>query len=133
MASEVADPALAPAGQARIEWADAQMPVLRSIGERFAAERPLDGVVVGACLHVTSETANLVRALRAGGATIALGAPNPLSTQDDVAAALDAGGDADVHAVPGEGVDAWAARVAAVVARGPQVTLDDGADLVTAL
>src|SRR4051794_37549372 len=130
---DIADPGLADEGRARIEWADAQMPVLRSIGERFAAERPLDGVVVGACLHVTSETANLVRALRAGGATIALCAPNPLSTQDDVAAALVAGGDADVHAVHGEDVDAWAARVAAVVARGPQVTLDDGADLLTAL
>src|SRR4051794_19267634 len=130
---DIADPGLAQEGRARIEWADAQMPVLRSIGERFAVERPLDGVTVGACLHVTSETANLVRALRAGGATIALCAPNPLSTQDDVAAALDAGGDADVHAVHGEDVDAWAARVAAVVARRPQVTLDDGADLVTAV
>ena len=109
------------------------MPVLRSIAERFAAERPLDGVTVGACLHVTSETANLVRTLRAGGAAVALCAPNPLSTQDDVAAALAAGGDAEVHAVHGEDLDAWAARVAAVVARGPQVTLDDGADLVTAV
>ena len=109
------------------------MPVLRSIGERFAAERPLEGVAVGACLHVTSETANLVRALRAGGAAIALCAPNPLSTQDDVAAALVADGDAEVHAVNGEDMDAWAAHVAAVVASGPQVTLDDGADLVTAI
>ena len=76
-------PGLAAEGRARIEWADAQMPVLRSIAERFARERPLDGVSVGACLHVTSETANLVRALRAGGAEVALCAPNPLSTQDD--------------------------------------------------
>src|SRR4051794_20389991 len=131
--SDIADPGLAQEGRARIEWADAQMPVLRSIGERFAVERPLDGVTVGACLHVTSETANLVRALRAGGATVALCAPNPLSTQDDVAAALVADGEAEVHAVHGEEVDAWAARVAAVVARRPQVTLDDGADLVTAV
>jgi adenosylhomocysteinase len=109
------------------------MPVLRSIGERFAAERPLEGVTVGACLHVTSETANLVRALRAGGAAIALCAPNPLSTQDEVAAALVAAGDAEVHAVHGEDMDSWAARVAAVVSSGPQVTLDDGADLVTAI
>jgi adenosylhomocysteinase len=109
------------------------MPVLRSIRERFAAERPLTGTTVGACLHVTSETANLVRALVAGGAEVALCAPNPLSTQDDVAAALAAGDEAEVHAVHGEDVDAWAARVAAVVARGPSITLDDGADLVTAI
>jgi adenosylhomocysteinase len=109
------------------------MPVLRSIRERFAAERPLDGIRVGACLHVTSETANLVRALRAGGARVALCAPNPLSTQDDVAAALAASGDAEVHAVHGEDTDTWAQRVAAVVAGAPQITLDDGADLVTAI
>ena len=133
MASDVADLALAPEGRARIEWADAQMPVLHSIRERFAAERPLDGVRVGACLHVTSETANLVRTLRAGGAAISLCAPNPLSTQDDVAAALVEDGDAEVYAVRGEEVDAWAARVAAVVSFRPQVTLDDGADLVTAI
>ncbi len=131
--SSIADPGLAGAGRARIEWADAQMPVLRSIGERFAAERPLDGIAVGACLHVTSETANLVRALRAGGAAIALCAPNPLSSQDDVAAALVADGDAEVHAVNGEDMDSWAAHVAAVVAGGPQVTIDDGADLVSAI
>lgn len=109
------------------------MPVLRSIRDRFAAERPLAGVTVGACLHVTSETANLVRALLAGGARVALCAPNPLSTQDDVAAALAEADDVEVYAVHGEDVDAWAARVAAVVARGPQVTLDDGADLVSAI
>jgi adenosylhomocysteinase len=133
MSSDIADPALAAAGQARIDWADAQMPVLRSIRERFAAERPLDGIRVGACLHVTSETANLVRALRAGGAEVALCAPNPLSTQDDVAAALAGTGEAEVHAINGEDMDAWAAHVAAVVAAAPQVTLDDGADLVTAI
>jgi adenosylhomocysteinase len=133
MTSEISDPGLADAGRARIEWADAQMPVLRSIGERFAAEHPLEGVAVGACLHVTSETANLVRVLRAGGAAIALCAPNPLSTQDDVAAALVAEGDAEVHAVNGEDMGSWAAHVAAVVASNPQVTLDDGADLVTAI
>ena len=79
---------MASAGLARIEWADAQMPVLRSIRERFASERPLAGVRVAACLHVTAETANLVRTLVAGGAEAALAAANPLSTQDDVAAAL---------------------------------------------
>jgi adenosylhomocysteinase len=131
-ASEVADTALADAGEARIEWADGQMPVLRSIRERFARERPLDGIVVGACLHVTSETANLVRTLAAGGADVALCASNPFATQDDVAAALAAAGD-EVHAVRGDDADAWAARVAAVVARGPRITLDDGADLLTAI
>ena len=131
-ASDVADPRLADAGEARIEWADGQMPVLRSIRERFASERPLEGLVVGACLHVTSETANLVRTLAAGGADVALCASNPFATQDDVAAALAAEG-AEVHAVRGDDAEAWAARVAAVVARGPQITLDDGADLLTAL
>jgi adenosylhomocysteinase len=132
MASEVADSTLAGAGEARIEWADGQMPVLRSISERFAAERPLEGIVVGACLHVTSETAVLVRTLAAGGADVALCASNPFATQDDVAAAL-AGAGAEVHAVRGDDSDAWAARVAAVVARAPRITLDDGADLLTAL
>ena len=131
--SAIADPSLAAAGQARIDWADAQMPVLRSITERFAREHPLAGVKVGACLHVTSETANLVRTLRAGGAEVALCAPNPLSTQDDVAAALVDRYDAEVHAINGEDMDAWAAHVVAVAAGEPQITLDDGADLVTAL
>jgi adenosylhomocysteinase len=130
--ADIADPKLAAAGEARIEWADAQMPVLRSLGERFAGERPLAGVKVGACLHVTSETANLVRTLRAGGAEVALCAPNPLSTQDDVAAALADDG-VEVHAIRGEDMDAWAAHVVAVAAGEPQITLDDGADLVTAL
>jgi adenosylhomocysteinase len=132
MASNVADSTLAGAGNARIEWAAGQMPVLASIGERFAAERPLDGLVVGACLHVTSETAVLVRTLAAGGADVALCASNPFATQDDVAAALAADG-GEVHAVRGDDADAWAARVAAVVARAPRITLDDGADLLTAL
>jgi adenosylhomocysteinase len=131
-ASEVADTALAEAGEARIDWADGQMPVLRSIRERFAADRPLEGIVVGACLHVTSETACLVRTLAAGGADVALCASNPFATQDDVAAALAVGGD-EVHAVRGDDAEAWAARVAAVVARAPRITLDDGADLLTAI
>jgi adenosylhomocysteinase len=119
-------------GEARIQWADDQMPVLRSIRERFARERPLDGLVVGACLHVTSETAMLARTLAAGGADVALCASNPFATQDDVAAALAAGG-IEVHAVRGDDAEAWASRVAAVVARAPRITLDDGADLLTAL
>ena len=105
------------------------MPVLRSIRERFASERPLAGVRVAACLHVTAETANLVRALAAGGAEAALCAANPLSTQDDVAAAL--AEEAEVHGRRGEGADAYAANVNALVDGGPQVTLDDGADLLT--
>jgi adenosylhomocysteinase len=104
------------------------MPVLRSIRERFARERPLDGVVVGACLHITSETAVLVRTLQAAGASVALCASNPFATQADVALALSA--EAEVHA---GGPDSWAEGVAAVVARSPRITLDDGADLLGAL
>ncbi len=107
------------------------MPVLRSIRERFATERPLEGVRVAACLHVTAETASLARALAAGGAEVALCAANPLSTQDDIVAAL--GGEADVRARRGEDADAYAANVAAVVAGGAHVTLDDGADLIAFL
>jgi adenosylhomocysteinase len=129
----MADKALAAAGEDRIAWADAQMPVLRSIRERFAAERPLEGVTVAACLHVTAETANLVRALVAGGARTALCAANPLSTQDDVAAALVADHDAEVLARRGEDLDTYAAHVAALAAGEPQITLDDGADLATVL
>src|SRR4029079_6383114 len=129
----VADTALAAAGAARIEWADGQMPVLRSIRERFAADRPLDGVPVAACLHVTAETANLVRTLMAGGAQTALCAANPLSTQDDTAAALVERYGAEVHAVRGEDTDAYVANVAALVAGDPQITIDDGADLITFL
>src|SRR3954454_9443203 len=116
-------------GTARIEWADGQMPVLRSIRERFAAERPLDGLKVGACLHVTAETANLARTLAEGGADVALCAANPLSTQDDVAEAL-AGYGVAVHARYGEDP---AGGLEAVLATGPQLTMDDGADLVSAL
>jgi adenosylhomocysteinase len=104
------------------------MPVLRSIRERFAREQPLAGVVVGACLHVTSETAVLVRTLQAGGAEVALCASNPFAIQQDVALALS--GEAEVHA---GGPDEWADGVAAVVARAPKITLDDGADLLGAL
>lgn len=129
----IADPGLADSGRDRIEWADAQMPVLRSIRERFAAERPLEGIRVGASLHVTAETANLLRALAAGGAQLGLAAANPLSTQDDVAAALVVHHGVEVRAVRGERPDAYAGHLAALVAGEPQLTLDDGADLVTAL
>src|SRR5215213_5403060 len=124
--------ALADEGRARIEWADGQMPVLRSIRERLAVERPLDGLRVGACLHVTAETACLVRALVAGGAQVALAAANPLTTQDEVVAALVAEG-CVAHGRRGEDADAYAAGVVAVVDGAPQVTLDDGADLVSVL
>src|SRR3954447_14904038 len=117
-------------GFAPIEWADGQMPVLRSIRERFARERPLDGVRVAACLHVTAETANLVRALAAGGATVALAAANPLSTQDDVAEALD--GLAEVHGRRGDDADAYVQGIAALARAVPQIALDDGGDLIAA-
>lgn len=132
-APPLVDPALAPAGRDRIAWAEGQMPVLRALRERFARTRPLDGLVVGACLHVTSETANLVLTLVAGGAEIVLCASNPFATSDDVAAALSEVAGVEVHAVRGEDAESWAARVGAVVARAPQITLDDGADLLGAL
>jgi adenosylhomocysteinase len=131
--SDVADPGLAGAGAARIAWADAHMPVLRSIRERFAGERPLDGLRVGACLHVTTETACLVRALAAGGAQVALCAANPLDTQDDVAAALVREGDAQVFARRGEDMATYHRHIEQVLDTRPQVTMDDGADLVSTL
>jgi adenosylhomocysteinase len=130
---DVADLSLAEAGQVRIAWADGQMPVLRSIRERFARERPLEGVRVAACLHVTSETANLLRTLIAGGAQAQLCASNPLTTQDDVAAALVDRFGVGVHAVRGEDADTYAAHVVGLAARAPHVTLDDGADLLSVL
>ncbi|HWH43816.1 MAG TPA: adenosylhomocysteinase [Thermoleophilaceae bacterium] len=131
--SDIADPALAGAGSARIEWADGQMPVLRRIRERFAERRPLDGVRVGCCLHVTSETANLVRALSAGGAEVAISSANPLSTQDEVAAALVAEHSVAVHARRGEDRAGYEQHLDAVAATEPQITIDDGADLVLRL
>jgi adenosylhomocysteinase len=130
VATEVADAALAPDGEARIEWAAGQMPVLRRIRDRFAREQPLDGVRVAACLHVTAETANLVRALTEGGAEVALCSANPLSTQDDVAAALAVAGGVEVRARRGEDMDAYAAHVRALLDSHPQITIDDGADLL---
>ena len=132
-AASIADPGLADAGRDRIEWADAQMPVLRSIRERFARERPLAGVAVAAALHVTAETANLLRALEAGGARVALAAANPLSTQDDVAAALVVHHGIEVRAVHGEDRAGHARHLAALIEQEPDVTLDDGADLVSGL
>ncbi|WP_027006535.1 adenosylhomocysteinase [Conexibacter woesei] len=129
----MADPSLAEAGGTSIEWADAQMPVLRSLRERFGAERPLEGLTVGACLHVTAETAGLVRTLVAGGAQVALCAANPLATQDAVAAALSQLDGVEVFARRGEDLDTYAGHVADVLDRAPRVTLDDGADLLVTL
>ena len=132
-ASDVADLGLAEAGDARIAWADAQMPVLRSIRERFERERPFDGLRVGVCLHVTTETANLARTLIAGGAEVALCAANPLDTQDDVAAALVARHGAAVHAIHGEDMATYYRHIEAVLDTRPQLTMDDGADLVSTI
>jgi adenosylhomocysteinase len=130
---DVADLALADAGQARIQWADRHMPVLASIRERFAREKPLEGVQLGLCLHVTTETANLVRTLTAGGADVALCASNPLSTQDDVAAALVDRHDVEVYAIKGEGDESYYAHINAVCDKHPKITMDDGADVIGVL
>ncbi|HEV7847395.1 MAG TPA: adenosylhomocysteinase [Thermoleophilaceae bacterium] len=128
-AQDIADASLAPAGLRRIEWAEGQMPVLRSIRERFREEQPLDGVRVAACLHVTAETANLMQALTAGGADVALCSANPLTTQDEVAAAL-VDLDVPVLAARGEDIESYSRHVAALADWKPDITLDDGADLL---
>ena len=130
---DVADLGLAEAGARRIEWADRQMPVLAQIRERFAAERPLQGIRLSACLHVTSETANLMRTLAAGGADVALCASNPLSTQDDVAASLVTDHGISVVAVNGEDSESYYRHIEAAVDHRPQVTMDDGADVIGVL
>ena len=126
---DVADLSLAPEGAARIAWASEQMPVLRRIRERFEQQRPLEGVRIAACLHVTAETANLVLALVAGGADAALCSANPLSTQDDVAAALVSDHGVEVRAMYGEGLNTYAEHIRALLSGSPQITIDDGADL----
>jgi adenosylhomocysteinase len=126
---EVADLSLAPEGEDRIAWAGEQMPVLGQIRERFAAERPLEGIRVAACLHVTAETANLLLALAEGGATPALCSANPLSVQDDVAAALVEGHGVAARGWRGEPLSTYADHVRATLETGPQLTVDDGADL----
>jgi adenosylhomocysteinase len=127
---DVADLSLADAGRERIAWARDQMPVLESVRERLAREQPLDEITVAACLHITAETANLILALGAGGARLALCSANPLSAQDDVAAALVVHEKVQVHAAHGEDAAAYARHLAATLEVGPQVTLDDGADLL---
>jgi adenosylhomocysteinase len=130
---DIADPALAAEGVRRIEWAEREMPVLRLIRERFERERPLDGLRIGACLHVTTETANLMRTLKAGGAQVVLAASNPLSTKDDVAAALVTEYGIPVFARRGENRDTYYAHLNSVVDTRPQITMDDGCDLVSLL
>ena len=130
---DVKDLALANEGNNRIEWAAREMPVIRLIRERFAKERPLEGIRVSACLHVTTETANLMLALRDGGAEVALCASNPLSTQDDAAAALVAMHGIPVYAVRGEDDATYYKHIHAALEHKPQITMDDGADLVATL
>jgi len=130
---DVKDLALAAEGTRRIMWADRQMPVLTAIRERFAAEQPLAGYRISACLHVTTETANLMRTLKAGGADVVLCASNPLSTQDDAAAALVAEFDISVFAIKGEDNDTYYQHIEAAVDHKPQLTMDDGADVIGVL
>lgn len=130
---DIKDEKLAEGGRRRIEWAEREMPVLRLIHERFSKERPLKGVRVSACLHVTTETANLMRTLQAGGADVVLTASNPLSTQDDVAASLVTHDEIPVFAIKGEDNVTYYKHINAALDHEPHVTMDDGADLVSTL
>jgi len=131
--SDVKDMRLATGGKMRIEWADKNMPVLQIIRERFGKERPLKGIRIAACLHVTSETANLMRTLKAGGAEVALCASNPLSTQDDVAASLVRDYGIAAYAIKGEDNKTYYRHIHQVLDMAPAITMDDGADLVSVL
>jgi adenosylhomocysteinase len=130
---DVKDLALSAEGKRRIEWADRQMPVLAEIRERFEREQPLSGYRISACLHVTTETANLMRTLKGGGADVVLCASNPLSTQDDVAAALVDEYDISCFAIKGEDNDTYYAHIEAAVDHKPHLTMDDGADVISVL
>src|SRR3954467_11382204 len=130
---DVKDIALAPEGVRRIEWADRQMPVLAAIRDRFESEQPLSGYRISACLHVTTETANLARTLQAGGADVVLFASNPLSTPDDVAAALVDEYDISCFAIKGEDNDTYYSHIEAAVDHKPHLTMDDGADVIGVL
>ena len=130
---DVKDPSLAAAGRLRVEWAEQEMPVLRQIRARFAQEQPLQGLTIGACLHVTTETANLMLTLKAGGAQCLLCASNPLSTQDDVAAYLALNEGLATFAIKGEDNQTYYQHINAVLEGRPKLTMDDGADLVTTL
>jgi adenosylhomocysteinase len=133
MEYEIKDPKLAEGGRRRIQWAEREMPVLRSIYERFKIERPLEGIRMSACLHVTTETANLARTLQAGGADLVLVASNPLSTQDDVAASLVMHNEIPVYAIKGEDNVTYYKHINAALDHKPHITMDDGADLVSTL
>src|SRR5215212_4451223 len=128
---DVADLNLAPGGKFRIDWAEQEMPVLRQIKERFEKEKPLKGLRISACLHVTTETANLMATLQAGGADVVLCASNPLSTQDDVAASLVANYEIPVYAIKGEDKDTYYEHIRKTLDHQPHQTMDDGADLVS--
>ncbi|MCJ7695513.1 MAG: adenosylhomocysteinase [Anaerolineaceae bacterium] len=130
---EIKDIKLAEGGRRRIEWADREMPVLRSIMDRFSKERPFAGIRMSACLHVTTETANLMRTLQAGGADVVLTASNPLSTQDDVAAALVSQYEIPTFAIKGEDNVTYYKHLRAALDHKPHITMDDGADLVSTL
>ncbi len=130
---DIKDLSLADQGRKRMDWAEQEMPVLRLIKERFAKERPLAGVKLSACLHVTTETGNLMRALAAAGADVVLCASNPLSTQDDVAAALVAYEEIPVYAIKGESNEVYYQHIKAALDHNPQITMDDGADLVSGI
>ena len=130
---DVKEMKLAEGGRLRIEWAEKEMPVLRMIQERFIKERPLEGFRISACLHVTAETANLMRALQAGGADVVLTASNPLSTQDDVAAALVSNFEIPTFAIKGESNTVYYKHIDAALDHKPHLTMDDGADLVSTL
>ena len=130
---DIKDLSLAEKGLLRIEWARGSMPVLAIIEERFEKERPLRGIRVSACLHVTSETANLARALKAGGAEVRICASNPLSTQDDVAAALVRHFEVPVFAIKGEDKETYYRHIASAIVHRPQITMDDGADTISVL
>ena len=132
MAGDVKDPGLAGMGRERIAWASAEMQVLALVRERFEKERPLAGMRIGACLHVTTETANLMHVLKAGGAEVTLCASNPLSTQDDVAAALTADG-IPTYAIKGEDTATFFRHINAVLDTHPHISMDDGADMVNVL
>jgi len=128
---DIKDINLAPEGKRRIEWAENDMPVLRQVREKFAQEKPLEGKNMSACLHVTAETANLARTLKAGGANLVLCASNPLSTQDDVAASLVKDYDIPVFAITGEDNETYYQHINTAIEHKPVVTMDDGADLVS--
>jgi len=130
---DIKDKSLAEGGRRRIKWADREMPVLQTIQERFIKERPFEGIRMSACLHVTSETANLMKTLQAGGADVVLVASNPLSTQDDVAASLVMHNEIPVHAIKGEDNVTYYKHINAAIDHKPHITMDDGADVVSTL